>query len=59
MTISGLDYFFAAFCFAQRLRCASPILFLAAALILCFFGVAGDAVFLVPSPASRARACLS
>jgi len=52
-------YLFAAFCFAQRLRCASPILFRAAALILRFFGAAGVAGFLVPSPDSRARACFN
>jgi hypothetical protein len=38
-----LVYFFAAaFCFAQRLRCASAILFLPAADMVLFFGVAGD-----------------
>jgi hypothetical protein len=34
--------FYAAFCFAQRLRCASAILFLPAADIVLFFGAAGE-----------------
>src|ERR1035437_1011282 len=51
--------YFAAFCFAQRLRWASPIFFMASAIILRFFGVTGGAVFLVPPPDSRARTCLS
>ena len=38
-----LVYFFAAaFCFAQRLRCASAILFRPAADMVLFFGVVGD-----------------
>jgi hypothetical protein len=35
-------YFFAAFCFAQRLRCASAILFLPAADMVLFFGAVGE-----------------
>lgn len=45
-----------AFCFAQRLRCASAIFFRDAALSLRLLRTTGVAVFLVPSLESRARA---
>jgi hypothetical protein len=41
--LKGRTYFFyAAFCFAQRLRCASAILFLPAADMVLFFGTVGS-----------------
>ena len=56
-------YFFAAFCLAQRLRCASAILFLPAADMVLFFGAPADSdvrgrpVRLVEAvPARRERA---
>src|ERR1035441_8785508 len=48
-----------AFCFAQRLRCASPIFFRPAALIVRRLRSGAAAVaFLAPSLESKARACL-
>src|ERR1017187_4687837 len=53
---SSTVYLSGAFCFAQRFRCASPILFRAAALILRRLRTgAAEAAFLVPSVESRAR----
>ena len=62
-TNAEVPYFFAAFCFAQRLRCASAILFLPSADMVLFFEALANPDergrplrFVVAVPARKERA---